>query len=192
MSRTHACACILGSFVRSSRPCVLVYVHASHRREYAHLHAYLHARVPLYDSRDRYMHTRSSPHSLSRSRYAVSFSPSFPSFSFALFFALAPSLLTALSSSFGLTLARSPRLSLLFPAPRPPPLSTPSRIFYSFFFSLFLSFAPSPPPCAFVSLYSIPSLSVFPKLLPPSLATAYSGGSRTGGRRPPVSTVDVP
>jgi len=74
------------------------------------------ARVPLYDSRDRSLSLSHSP-SLFLSH---SFSLSPPS--------IAPSF------SFVLTLAHS--LLLLFPTSRPPPLSTPSRIFYSFSHSL--------------------------------------------------------
>lgn len=121
--------------------------------------------VPLYDSRDRYMQTLipSLPLSLSHS----------PSFSFSLF---RPPFL--LDRSFFLfrshPCAFSPSVPLLFPASRPPPLSTPSRIFYSFFLSLSLFRVRSLSSYAYVSLYSVPSLSVSPKLLPLSLATAYT------------------
>lgn len=81
---------------------------------------------------------------------------------------------------------------LLYPTSRSPPLSTPSRILYSF--SLSLLFAPSPPLCLRLTLRApFPPSPISPKLLPLSLATAYTAdGSRTGSRRPPVSAVDVP
>lgn len=123
--------------------------------------------VPLYDSRDRYMQ-RSSP---------LSFSfilPLFPSHSFVPPFPLDRSFFLFRSHPC----AFSPSVPLLFPASRPPPLSTPSRIFYSFFLSFSLSISlfrvRSLSSYAYVSLYSVPSLSVSPKLLPLSLATAYT------------------
>lgn len=146
---------------------VLVHVHASHRRQYAHLRAYLHARVPLYDSRDRYMQTLVPSISLSHA-YTYTHTHS-PSFSFALFFAFAPSLSRLLPLSF-LPL----RILSVYPSLIPYLPSAPFKCPLPNFL-LFLSLIRFPLLLyAFVSLYSIPSLSVSPKLLPLSLATAYT------------------
>lgn len=147
----------------------------SSRYTYTRSHAYLHARILRHDSRDGYMQT-----------LVPSFSPLLPppslSLFLALFFAVAPFPLPLPTyRSFSLSrlhLAHSLRLSLSCSLPlRPPPLSTPSRTFYSFFLSPSLSrrssLSLSLSSSASVSFYSTAPLSVFPKLLPLPLATTY-------------------
>lgn len=162
-SRSH-----VRSFVRSLAR-VLVHVHATRCHEYTHLHAYLHAY--------RYM-TRATD-TCKRST-SLSLSLILPLFFFRTLFRSRP---LPLNRSFFLfrshPYAFSSSIPLLFPTSRPPPLSTPSRIFYSFFLSLSLSLSPirslsSSMPSSHSSLNSSPSLSVSPKLLPLSLATAYT------------------
>lgn len=92
-----------------------------------------------------------------------------PSFSFALFFAFAPSLSRLLPLSF-LPL----RILSVYPSLIPYLPSAPFKCPLPNFL-LFLSLIRFPLLLyAFVSLYSISSLSVSPKLLPLSLATAYT------------------
>lgn len=120
--------------------------------------------VPLYDSRDRYMQTLVPPPPLSRSVIL-------PLFFFRTLFRFRP---LPLNRSFFLfrshPCAFSPSIPLLFPASRPPPLSTPSRIFYSFSLSLspFRSFVPSFPPSLSSSMPSSHSTPFPPSLSPPN------------------------
>lgn len=140
-------------------------------RTAANTHIYVHICMHAYRYMTRaYTDTckRSSPLSLCHTHIHTHAHTHSPSFSFALFFAFAPSLSRLLPLSFLplRILSVYPLIPYLPSAPFKCPLPN---------FLLFLSLIRFPLLLyAFVSLYSIPSLSVSPKLLPPSLATAYT------------------
>lgn len=140
--RTRARAYILARLL--VRPCVGACARIAPPPIRTPIRAYLHARVPLYDSRDRYMQT--FPLSLSLSLIYIHthmhthILPLFLSHSFSL--SPPPSPAFFLFRSY--PCAFSPSILLLFPTSRPPPSSAPSRIFYSFSL-LFASLSSSMP-----------------------------------------------
>lgn len=129
--RLCMCACMTVRIRKHGRTCVGAYARTvANTRASTRTYVFLHARVPLHNSRDRYMRTLVPSLSLSRSFSLLP--PSLPVYRF--FFRSHP---RAFPSSVLLSVSLYPPPSL-----RPPSLSTPSQTFYSLFLSLsvFLSF----------------------------------------------------
>lgn len=163
-ARLCMCACMTVRIRKHGRTCVGAYARTvANTRASTRTYVFLHARVPLHNSRDRYMRTLVPSLSLSLSRSFSLLPPSLPVYRF--FFRSHP---RAFPSSVLLSVS-------LYPPPLPPtalfkyPLP---NFLLSLCFSLLHSLPLLLP--AFVSFYSVRSLSVFPKLLPLSLAIAYT------------------